>query len=186
MHAKLAVTFVLFHPAAFGAGARVPIIDGGVASRLIVTVLRLESPAPLVAEQVTEKPAVSVVMDVGPHPVEDAMPDSGSIAFEVTVTLLTYQPFEPSVPAIVGVITGGVLSMTMLRVIWAVCGWQLETLIRQLESAACTVKVNVPPVAGVVPLITPALLRASPVGRAPEVRLHVTFPKPPVAFSEAE
>src|SRR5262249_25227018 len=107
VHAKLAVTFVLFHPAAFGAGARVPIIDAGVVSRLIVTVFRLESSAPFVAEQVAEKPAVSVVMDVEPHPVDDAMPDSGSVAFQVTVTLLTYQPFEPSVPAIVGVITGG-------------------------------------------------------------------------------
>src|SRR5215471_1237112 len=133
VHAKLAVTFMLFHPAAFGAGARVPTIDGGVASRLIVTVLRLESPAPLVAEQVTDKPAVSVVMDVGPHPVEDAIPDSGSVAFQVTVTLLTYQPFEPSVPVIVGVITAGVLSMTIFRVCVAVCGWQLETLTKQLE-----------------------------------------------------
>src|SRR5215472_6173319 len=164
---------------------RAPIIDGGVASRLIVTVLKLESPAPFVAEQVTEKPAVSVVIDVGAHPVEDAIPDSGSVAFQLTVTLLTYQPFEPIVPAIVGVITGGVLSITILRVCVAVCGWQLETLTRQLESTTCTVKVKVPPVAGVVPLITP-LLKLSPVGSAPDARLHVTFPKPPVALKAAE
>ena len=163
-----------------------PTIDGGVASRLIVTVLELETPAPFVAEQVTAEPVVSLVIDVEPHPVEDAMPDSGSAAFHVTVTLLTYQPFKPSVPVIVRVITGAVLSMTMVRGCLAVCGWQLETLIRQLESETCTVKVKVPPMVGVVPLITPALLRLSPVGSAPDARLQVSLPNPPVATKEAE
>lgn len=179
-------TDVLFHPAAFGAGVRDAAITGGVASRLIVTVLELNRPAPFVAEHVTARPTVSVVTDVEPQPVEDAIPDSGSTALQVTVTLLTYQPFRPSVPEIVGVITGGVLSMMTLRVWLDVCGWQLETLPKQLESVTWTVKVKVPPVAGVVPLMTPALLRLRPVGSAPDWRAQVTFPNPPVASREAE
>lgn len=178
---KLTVTLVLFHPAALGAGVRETTMDGGVASRLIVTVLKRDSPAPFVAEQVNVRPAVSVVMDVELHPVEDAMPDSGSVALQVTVTLETYQPLRPRVPVIVGVITAGVLSMTMVRLWFAVCGRQFDTLNKQLESTTCTVKVEVPPVAGVVPLMTPALLRVRPEGRAPDTRLQVSLPNPPAA-----
>ena len=113
---KLTVTLVLFHPAALGVGERDPKIVGGVVSRLTVTVLELGRPAPFTAEHVSVRPAVSVVMDVEPQPVEDATPDSGSVAVQVTVTLLTYQPLRPNVPLIAGVITGGVLSMTMVKV----------------------------------------------------------------------
>src|SRR5215472_13555787 len=161
---KLTVTFVLFHPAALGAGVRDPTIAGGVAPRLTVTVRELARPAPFVAEQVSVWPAVSEMIDVEPHPVEEAMPDSGSVALQVIVTLLMYQPFSPSVPVMVGAITGGVLSMTMVKVCVAVCGWQLDKLTRQLESMTCTLKVKVPLVAGVVPLTSPAPLRLSPVG----------------------
>lgn len=107
---------MLFHPAALGAGVRDPVITGGVASLLIVTFLELIRPAPFVAEQVSVRPEVSVVMGVEPHPVEDAIPDSGSVALQVTVTLLTYQPLSPSVPVTVGEITGGVLSMMIVKV----------------------------------------------------------------------
>jgi hypothetical protein len=45
-----------------------------------------------------------------PHPLLDAMPDSGSLTFQLTVTSLIYQPLLPGVPDIIGCITGGVVS----------------------------------------------------------------------------
>jgi hypothetical protein len=48
------------------------------------------------------------------------------------------------------------------------------------------VKLKVPPVEGVVPLINPPLLKLRPVGSEPDTRLHVKVPNPPVAFNEAE
>ena len=88
-----------------------PEMTGGVWSILIVTETEAESPAPFVAEQVKVAPAVSAVRVVGVHPVEDAMPDSGSVTFQLTVTLLRYHPLFPTVPVIWGLITGGVVSI---------------------------------------------------------------------------
>src|SRR5689334_4786077 len=53
-----------------------------------------------------------------------------------------------------------------------------------LESAACTVKLNVPIAVG-VPLITPAELRVNPPGNGPEPEAsdQVIVPIPPVAAS---
>src|SRR6478672_12632833 len=69
-------------------------------------------PTAFVAEQVSVTPAVSLVRLVGAHPVEDAIPESGSDTLQFAVTALRYQPLLPTVPVICGLITGGVGSMT--------------------------------------------------------------------------
>ena len=86
-------------------------IKGGVLSTLTVTVIELASPSPFFAEQVRVVPGVSVVSVWVAQPVEVAMPDSGSVVDQETVTGPVYQPFAPAVPVMVGVITGGVLSL---------------------------------------------------------------------------
>ena len=80
---------------------------GGVWSILIVTGIELDSPAPFVAEHVNVAPVVRIV---GTQPVEEAMPVSGSLRLQLTVTLLVYQPLVPVGPETVGTITGGVSS----------------------------------------------------------------------------
>jgi hypothetical protein len=73
---KLTVTSVLFQLSAFVAGERLPLIVGGVASRLMVTDLESVPPA-LVAVQVSGMPAagVSVEIIVWPHPEVEAIDD---------------------------------------------------------------------------------------------------------------
>ena len=83
---------------------------GAVLSILIVTEAELERPALFVAEQVRVEPAVSEVKLDAVQPVEVLMPDSASVTVQLTVTLLVYQPFDPAVPEMEGVITGAVLS----------------------------------------------------------------------------
>ena len=83
---------------------------GPVLSSLIVTEAELGNPAPFVAEQVTVWPVVSELSVVLSQPEDDAMPDSGSLTFQLTVTLLVYQPLAPAVPVTEGVMTGGVAS----------------------------------------------------------------------------
>ena len=92
-----------------------PEITGGVLSILTVTDTEADNPAPFVAEQVEVVPDVSAVRVVGPQPDDDAIPDSGSLTLQLTVTLLRYQPLLPRVPVICGTIMGGVLSATGLR-----------------------------------------------------------------------
>jgi hypothetical protein len=82
---------------------------------LIVTDCELKRPAPLVAEHVRLVPGVSLDRLIGEHEFEEATPDSGSVALQVTVTLLWYQPFVPMVPLMVGVISGGVVSVIALH-----------------------------------------------------------------------
>jgi hypothetical protein len=107
---KLTVTSLLFHPAPLANGLLAPVGPlGADASRLIVTELELVPPA-LVAEHVSVMPAVSVLMVVGPQPVDDVTVDSGSVTVQETLTLLVYHPFVPRVPETLGVITGGVVS----------------------------------------------------------------------------
>jgi hypothetical protein len=89
---------------------------GAVLSILIVRDSELTSPAPFVAEHVTGVPAVSAVSVVGPQ-VGEEIPDSASFTLQLTVTALLYQPFIPTVPLIVGVITGAVVSVTATRVV---------------------------------------------------------------------
>src|SRR5258708_747970 len=90
-----------------------PEITGGVLSILIVTDAELDKPTPFVAEQVMVSPAASAVSVVPKQPFDEVIPDSGSATNQKTVTPLRYQPFEPSVPEILGVITGGVVSAIM-------------------------------------------------------------------------
>src|SRR5258706_8276680 len=80
-------------------------------SILIVTETELGKLQPFVAEQVRVVPAVSDVRFVVPQPVEEAMPDCGSVTLHATVTAPLYQPLTPSVPVTIGVITGGVVSI---------------------------------------------------------------------------
>jgi hypothetical protein len=63
---------------------------------------------------VTVTPAVSEVNVVAPQPLEDAIPDSVSLTFQVIVTRLRYHPLLPTVPETFGVITGGVVSASAL------------------------------------------------------------------------
>lgn len=88
-----------------------PEIVGGVMSILIRTEADADKPAPLMAEQVKVVPSVSVESVVVPQPLEEDMPDSGSTTFQLTVTGLPYQLLLPKVPAMLGVMTGGVVSL---------------------------------------------------------------------------
>src|SRR5688572_3752799 len=96
---KLTVTLVLFHPLALAPGVLLPVIDGAVASRLMVTDCELVPPA-LVAEHVNVMPVVSVVRVVKPQPVDELIEDSGSSTVHNRFTLLVYQSLFPSVPVI--------------------------------------------------------------------------------------
>ena len=88
----------------------VRVVIGPVLSILIVTEAEPERPELFVAEQVRVVPVVSEVKLDVLQPVEDAMPDSPSVTVQLTVTSLVYQPFDPAVPEMEGVITGAVLS----------------------------------------------------------------------------
>jgi len=83
---------------------------GGVLSIFIVTELEVDTPEPFFAEHVSVTEAVSLARVVVVQAVEEAMPDSGSVTLQVTVTLLRYHPLLPSVPVIWGMMTGGVVS----------------------------------------------------------------------------
>src|SRR5687767_179946 len=82
-----------------------PAIAGGVASILIVADSVFVSPTPFTASHAIVSPLVSPVSFRGSHPCEDAIPDSASLRFHVTVTSPTYQPLSPSLPAISGTMT---------------------------------------------------------------------------------
>src|SRR5262245_51247300 len=107
---KLITTGVLFHPLAFALGERLPVTTGSVLSIFTVTLAELVKPAPFVAEHVRVVPAVSLFSGVAPQPVVDAIPDSGSETFQLTVRLLVFQPFRPCVPLTFDWITGAVVS----------------------------------------------------------------------------
>jgi hypothetical protein len=100
-------TFHQPDPAAVGVKAAA--IAGTLTSRVIVTD-ELDVPPALVAEQVSVTPAVSELTVVEPQSVVEVTADSGSLTVQDTVTSLVYQPFRPSVPTTVGVITGAVVS----------------------------------------------------------------------------
>jgi hypothetical protein len=105
----------LYQPFESAARLGVADTDGAVASRLIVTDFESEPPV-LVAEHVNVAPEVSEVTLLGPQPVCEVTVESGSVTVQVTETLLVYQPLFPSVPVIVGVITGGVVSQIRVTV----------------------------------------------------------------------
>jgi hypothetical protein len=91
-HVKCTVTGPLYHPFEFGLVLAAAVMLGGVLSTLIVTDLDALSPAPLVAEHVITVPAVSLVRVTLSQPVDDAIPDSGSVTLQVTVTVELFQP----------------------------------------------------------------------------------------------
>lgn len=102
---------MLYQPVAEGfAGLILAVTVGGVVSILMVTGTEVNRPTPLVAEQVIVTPVVSAVWVKASHPVFETIPDCGSKTFQVTVTALTYQPFKPFVPLMMGIIEGGVKS----------------------------------------------------------------------------
>lgn len=83
---------------------------GAVLSILIVTEAEFVRPALLEAEHVKLLPAVFVLRLEVVQPVEDRMPDWPSVTDQLNDTLLVYQPFDPAVPLMLGVIAGAVLS----------------------------------------------------------------------------
>ena len=85
---------------------------GAVLSILIVTEAEFVRLTLLVAVQVSVMPAVSRVRFDALQPVEEEIPVSGSSTSQLTLTSLMYQPPEPRVPLIFGVITGAVPSTT--------------------------------------------------------------------------
>ena len=86
---------------------------GAFLSILIVTEAEFESPMLFVAEQVSVVPAVFEVRFDAVQPVEERIPDSESVADQLTDTSLVYQPFNPTVPLTLAVMTGAVLSETV-------------------------------------------------------------------------
>src|SRR5438876_4564118 len=104
---KATISAWLYQPFASGARAGAAVTVGGVASRLIVTVLVVTPPS-LVAEQVKDAPTVSATSVVASQPCSSKITDSGSWTIQLSVTLLTYQPLAPSVPYRTGVTSGGV------------------------------------------------------------------------------
>ena len=82
---------------------------GGVVSRLMVTDLVVVPPE-LLAVHWKVVPAVSLLTVTALQPAVEEIDDSGSVAVQLTLTLLVYQPFAPKVPVTTGVTTGGVVS----------------------------------------------------------------------------
>jgi hypothetical protein len=80
----------------------VAVADGRVMSTLIV-LLTVVVPPSLVAEQVNVLPVVSEMIVVASQPLVDKITDSGSTTVQLSVTLVVYQPFVPSVPKSTGV-----------------------------------------------------------------------------------
>jgi len=71
-----------------------------------------------VAEQVKVVALVSVVRTVVVQPEEDAMPDSGSLTLQFTVTLVLFQPLRLGGGVTVGMMTGLVASaLTVVAVV---------------------------------------------------------------------
>src|SRR5437867_2480939 len=82
---------------------------GAVLSILIVTE-SVDEPPVLCAVQEEAVPIVSVVTSCVPQPESIVARDSRSVTVHATVTSDVYQPFEPAVPVMVLVMTGGVVS----------------------------------------------------------------------------
>src|SRR5262245_10089308 len=80
---------------------------GGRMSLLIVALCEAVRPLPFVAEQVTVVPLVSALSVRPSQPAEDAMPDSGSLTSQLTLTAPVYQPARPAGPETFALITGG-------------------------------------------------------------------------------
>jgi hypothetical protein len=108
---QLTVTFVLFQPAAVGAGDTLGVTIGGVRSIRTVTETELVKPAPFTAEQVNVTPAVSADSEDVPQPELEVIPDSGSVTLQLTLTgTVVFQPKAFGGGFTVATITGGVVS----------------------------------------------------------------------------
>ena len=107
---QLTATLLVYQPLSPKVPVIVGVITGAVWSILMVADAEFDNPAPFVAEHVRVVPSVFVMRLAAPHPVVDAIPDSGSTTDQETVTLLVYQPLVPSVPVTVGWMTGEVVS----------------------------------------------------------------------------
>jgi hypothetical protein len=105
--AKSTVSSRLYHP--FTSAVREGDADvfGAVLSTLKGFSIVLVPPS-LVAEHVRVTPVVSAANVRVSQPLVLRMIDSGSVMLQLTVVLVTYHPFVPSVPLITGVTTGGV------------------------------------------------------------------------------
>ena len=113
------MTLLLYQPATLGLLVAAALMVGAVASRWMVT-LSLLLPAALVAEQVKVMPLVSLVIFCVSQPLWLLMAAPLATTVQETVTLLTYQPLLPSVPTILGVMVGGLLTtvrVTLLSVL---------------------------------------------------------------------
>src|SRR5262245_32890951 len=122
---------------------------GAVLSTLMVT-LRDAGPPVLLAEHVKLVPAVSLVTVCVAQPLVDVIVDSLSTTLHDTVTLLVYQPFEPSTPVTVGVMTGGVLSILMTTVLSVLVDARLPLPAPSMAPLAAIDAVTVP--VAVIPL----------------------------------
>jgi hypothetical protein len=101
-------------------------VTGAEMSIFTSTEAELDRPAPLVAEQVTVVPVVTAPMEVGPQLTDEAMPDSGSLTSQVTVTgMLLFQPAPLGAGLTVGMIKGGVVSAPG-KLIVSVIGWLIR------------------------------------------------------------
>jgi hypothetical protein len=107
-HEKVAVTLVLFQPAAFVAGLSVGAIVGDVLSRLTVADTVAAFPAMSVATPATGWPAPSVETTDGAA--QEPTPERGSEQTKVAVTSTLFQPAAFADGLRAGVIVGGVLS----------------------------------------------------------------------------
>lgn len=85
---------------------------GEVRSIFTVTEAEFDKPALLVTVQVSVVPSggVSLLRVVVAHPLDEAIPDSGSETDQMTVTGTLFQPLLLAAGVTVGVITGAVVS----------------------------------------------------------------------------
>src|SRR5262249_34199777 len=142
----------------------------------------VESPTPFVAAQVSACPAVFCVRAAAAQPALTlAMPDSGSLVVQFTVTADVYHPFVPSVPLTTGVTTGGVLSPGIFKESVTVCV-TVQDALRQLESFTSTVNTMLlGPPGRYVPLMIPAGEMLSPaVARFEPTSLKLSGRVPPL------
>src|SRR5579864_833310 len=103
------VTSVVFQPAAFAAGAGVPVMTGGVSSMLTNTVVGVLFPALSTAVPGIGCFRPSVVTWTGA--VQLAMPDSASVQVNVTVTAVLFHPAAFGGGSTWPMIVGGLRSM---------------------------------------------------------------------------
>ena len=129
----------MFHPAAFGRGAAVAVIDKGEDSMLNVTLAVAEFPALSVAVPLNDSLSPSVVTWIGAGQV--AIPDSASEQMNVIVAGATTTPCALGVGLTVAEIIGAVLSIFSVVLALAVCPAASVTVALKIWFAASAVAV---------------------------------------------